>query len=234
MERTKCFSQIGDEVNDHRESGILQWQLLPAEFLVNHGTEQWNDSRAASHIYEQCDRVGSESSDVGIDLKLLPSLDMSPKGKPSSVMYEMPDKEMYKASQFSNSALQNSKSCSVWIESDPDCTVVLQRKYRADEIEEIDIQQYLASDREGEEDRDALPVAGPAADQPDMKGGQLQAYRRRLKGLQGQWNKVKDRGSLKEKSGGKRKNRQKKKIGRKKNKGEKKKTRQKKRTRKVW
>ncbi len=156
---------------------------------------------------------------------------MSPEVKPSNVVYNMPDMEIYKSSQlFSNSVLQQSKANTTWDETDPNCTVVLQMKHKADQIEEMNFKQDLTSDSEAEVDNDAVPVAGPAANQLHSA---FQPYRGRLKGLQGQWDKVKDRGSLKEKSEDRGKNRQKKKNGRE-EKSEKKKTRQKKGNRKVW
>ncbi len=62
-------------MNDRQESGILQRQLSPAEFLVDHGTGQWKDSGPASDVHEQGDRMESESSDV--DIKLLLPLALS-------------------------------------------------------------------------------------------------------------------------------------------------------------
>ncbi len=158
----------------------------------------------------------SDSSDVEIDIKLLLPLDVSPDDKPSSatVVYAMSDKDIYNPSQGSKSVLQKSQASSIWDVTDPNCTVVLQRKYTSDQPEEMNLKQYLASDSEGEEDSDGIPVAGPMASQPDSA---FQPYRGRLKG---QWEKVQNRGSLKVKSEEKGKNRQKKKIGRKKEKCE--------------
>ncbi len=165
VEWVKYFSQVGNEVNDRQESDILQWQLSPAKFLVDHGTGQWKDSGPASDVHEQCDRMESESSDVDIDIKLLRPLDLSSDDKMSSVEYVTSDRGMYNP------------------------------------------------DSEGEEDGYAVSVGGPATSQLDSA---FQPYRGRLKGLQGQWDKVGHRGSGKEKTEEKGKNRQKKKIGRKK------------------
>ncbi len=95
VEWADYFSQIGNEVNDRQESGILQWQLSPAEFLVDHGTGQWQDSGPASDVHEQCDRMESESSDVEIDIKLLLPLDLSSDDKMNSVEYVTSDREMF-------------------------------------------------------------------------------------------------------------------------------------------
>ncbi len=114
-----------------------------------------------------------------MDLKLFLPLDTSPVDKRSSVAYDMPDKEMYNPSQFSNSVFQQSKANLIWDATDPNqCTM-----YNADQLEEINLKQYLASDSEGEVDSDVIPVAGPAANQLDSA---FQPYRGRLKGLQGQ------------------------------------------------
>ena len=123
-----------------------------------------------------------EYSDVGIDLKLLPD-NMPFEDNPSSLLFDLSDKEMYNPYQFSNSALQQSKVNPILDETDPDPTVVLQRKFRAHELEGMGLQQHLASENTGEEDRDALPVAGPAAKQSDMEDDQFQRYRVRLNGL---------------------------------------------------
>ena len=169
VEWGEYFSQIGNEVNDRQESGILQWQLSPEEFLVDHGTGQWKDSGPASYVHEQCDRMESESSDVEIDIKPLLPLDLSSDDKMSSVEYVTSDREMFNP------------------------------------------------DSEGEEDGYAISVAGPAASQLDSA---FQPYSGRLKGLQGLWIKVKERGSWKEETGEKGKDHQKKQIGRKKEKSE--------------
>ena len=162
VEWVEYFSQIGNEVNDRQESGILQWQLSPAEFLVVHGTGQWKDSGNASDVHEQCHRMESESSDV--DIKLLLPLALS---SDDSVEYVTSDRDTY------------------------------------------------IPDGEGEKDGYAVSVAGPAACQLDSA---FQPYRGRLKGLQGQRSKVKERGSWKEETKEKGKDHRKKKIGRKKEK----------------
>ncbi len=69
--------------------------------------------------------------------------------------------------------------------ADPDRTVALQQEFRADqpeEPEELDRQQYLATDGVREVDRDALRVAGPTTDHAD--DDQIQRSRDLLKLLQ--------------------------------------------------
>ncbi|XP_054166514.1 uncharacterized protein LOC128963986 [Oppia nitens] len=111
----------------------------------------------ADVLYKEIDGMEYESSSSTLDLRFIPD-DMTFGDEegvvPKSECYAMPDMTTYKAPQFINSALQQSKVRMTWDETDPKRKNAFERAFDAKDDGD-DLKAYLAtSDEEDEEEDD--------------------------------------------------------------------------------
>uniref|UniRef100_A0A2K6GSY4 ESF1 RRM domain-containing protein n=1 Tax=Propithecus coquereli TaxID=379532 RepID=A0A2K6GSY4_PROCO len=104
----------------------------------------------ASKIYEDCDGLEFESSCSFIDLRFIPdniTFDDEPKDVASEV-----DLTTYKPKYFTSAAMGTSTVEITWDETDHERITTLNRKFKKEELLDMDFQAYLASSSEDEEE----------------------------------------------------------------------------------
>lgn len=109
-----------------------------------------DSSETASKIYEDCDGLEFESSCSFIDLRFIPD-DITFDDEPKDVASEV-DLTAYKPKYFTSAAMGTSTVEITWDETDHDRITTLNRKFKKEELLDMDFQAYLASSSEDEEE----------------------------------------------------------------------------------
>ncbi|KAM4842399.1 ESF1 homolog isoform 1-T2 [Thomomys bottae] len=112
----------------------------------------------ASKIYEDCDGLEFESSCSFLDLRFIPdniTFDDEPKDVASEV-----DLTAYKPKYFTSAAMGTSTVEITWDETDHERITTLNRKFKKEELLDMDFQAYLASSSEEEEEIEELQGDG--------------------------------------------------------------------------
>nr|XP_004610972.1 unnamed protein product [Sorex araneus] len=102
----------------------------------------------ASKIYEDCDGLEFESSCSFIDLRFIPD-DITFDDEPKDVASEV-DLTAYKPKYFTSAAMGTSTVEITWDETDHERITTLNRKFKKEELLDMDFQAYLASSSEDE------------------------------------------------------------------------------------
>nr|XP_020764435.1 ESF1 homolog [Odocoileus virginianus texanus]XP_020764436.1 ESF1 homolog [Odocoileus virginianus texanus]XP_020764437.1 ESF1 homolog [Odocoileus virginianus texanus]XP_020764438.1 ESF1 homolog [Odocoileus virginianus texanus]XP_020764440.1 ESF1 homolog [Odocoileus virginianus texanus] len=109
----------------------------------------------AAKIYEDCDGLEFESSCSFVDLRFIPddiTFDDEPKDEASEV-----DLTAYKPKYFTSAAMGTSTVEITWDETDHERITTLNRKFKKEELLDMDFQAYLASSSEDEEEIEEEP-----------------------------------------------------------------------------
>jgi len=112
----------------------------------------------ANSIYTGCDGLEYETSSTKIDLRFIPE-DMTFDQKPKSEATSMPEASVYKPSLFKTTALNQSKVQLTWDETDKDRIAMTMRKFKEEELDEMNVKDYLASSS-GSDGEGVDPYAG--------------------------------------------------------------------------
>lgn len=106
----------------------------------------------ADYLYKTCDGVEFERSSNKLDLRFIPN-SMEFKHAPRDVAKEAPAN--YEGVDFQTRALQQSKIQLTWDEDEPQRSKTLKRKFNADQLAELELKEFLASEEsESDEDED--------------------------------------------------------------------------------
>ncbi|KAL5711136.1 hypothetical protein ACHQM5_021627 [Ranunculus cassubicifolius] len=103
----------------------------------------------ADHIYRNCDGIEFERSSNVLDLRFIPDT-VKFDDPPRDVATERPTN--YEAPNFQTDALQNCKLRLTWDEDDPTRKKTLRRKLNDDQLAELELNEYLASDISDDDD----------------------------------------------------------------------------------
>ncbi|XP_058589012.1 ESF1 homolog [Neofelis nebulosa] len=104
----------------------------------------------AGKIYEDCDGLEFESSCSFIDLRFIPD-DITFDDEPKDIASEV-DLTAYKPKYFTSAAMGTSTVEITWDETDHERMTTLNRKFKKEELLDMDFQAYLASSSEDEEE----------------------------------------------------------------------------------
>ncbi|CAF0985885.1 unnamed protein product [Didymodactylos carnosus] len=108
----------------------------------------------ASKLYEECDGLEYETSAVRLDLRFIPNDVRFDDMQPYDQCTSLPDSTSYKPRLFRNSALTQTKVHCTWDETPLDRRTIMRKKYTMEEIENMELDAYLASDSENEEGKE--------------------------------------------------------------------------------
>ncbi|KAJ8285053.1 hypothetical protein COCON_G00039030 [Conger conger] len=167
-----------------------------------------DSTETAAKIYEECDGFEYESSSSMIDLRFIPD-DVSFDEEPKDVAADV-DLASYTPKFFTSTATATSKVEITWDETDHERVTVLSKKFKKDEILDMDFQAYLASsseeevEEEEEEEEENEPkeeeLESEKAEDSKAKGktkksgtDQIAKYRELLKGIADKDSKQQDR-----------------------------------------
>uniref|UniRef100_A0A7N0TJJ7 NUC153 domain-containing protein n=1 Tax=Kalanchoe fedtschenkoi TaxID=63787 RepID=A0A7N0TJJ7_KALFE len=130
----------------------------------------------ANHLYKECDGIEIMQSSNKLDLRYIPdSMEFGQQAR--DVATQVPSG--YKPSDFFTKALQLSKPVLTWDEDEPERAKTLKRKFNADELDKLELNEFLASDDSESDDEDE---DGGADNQPAKKHNKVDAYRSLLSG----------------------------------------------------
>ncbi|OMO83867.1 Embryo sac development arrest [Corchorus capsularis] len=129
-----------------------------------------DSSATADYLYKACDGVEFERSANVLDLRFIPD-SMEFKHPPRDVATEAPAN--YEGLSFHTQALQQSKIHLTWDEDEPQRGKILKRKLNAEQLAELELKEFLASD-ESESDDDENEDA--TEDQSDKKNKKRDKY----------------------------------------------------------
>ncbi|KAF2312450.1 hypothetical protein GH714_034714 [Hevea brasiliensis] len=129
-------------------------------------------SRLSEQLYKACDGLEFERSSNVLDLRFVPD-SMEFKHPPRDVATEAP--ASYEGLDFYTKALQHSSVPISWDEDEPQRVKTLKRKFNADQLAELELKEFLASD-ESESDEDENDAA-IAEGESDKKHKKLDKYR---------------------------------------------------------
>ena len=106
----------------------------------------------AEVLYNELDGMEYESSSTALDLRFIDD-DIVFDDQPKSECHSMPDMSSYKAPQFINTALQQSKVQMTWDQTDPKRRDIFERAFRKED-EDDDLKAYLATSSEEDEEEE--------------------------------------------------------------------------------
>lgn len=131
-----------EEGNEYHREKLRTYQLNRLKYY--YAVVICDSKETANAIYEQCDGIEYETSSSRLDLRFIPDdLEMNEESKSKAT--ELPDFTTYKPSLFITTALNQSKVELTWDETDKDRTAVTMRKFTKEDLEALDVKDYLAS-----------------------------------------------------------------------------------------
>ncbi|KAI3470362.1 hypothetical protein Pfo_027025 [Paulownia fortunei] len=110
-----------------------------------------DSSATADHLYKTCDGVEFERSANKLDLRFIPD-SMDFKHQPRDVATEAPAD--YEGLDFQTRALQHSNIHLTWDEDEPQRAKNLKRKLNDEQLAELELKEFLASDESETDDDD--------------------------------------------------------------------------------
>ncbi|KAF8012696.1 hypothetical protein BT93_I0757 [Corymbia citriodora subsp. variegata] len=172
-----------DDSNDDDDEGEIDNEKLRAyeksRLRYYYGVVECDSTATADYLYNACDGLEVERSSNVLDLRFIPD-SMEFKYPPRDVATEAPAN--YEAVDFQTRALQQSKIHLTWDEDEPDRVKTLKRKFNADQLADLELKEFLASD---ESESDDNQDEGVLDDQSDKKGRKRDMYRALLEGGDG-------------------------------------------------
>ncbi|KAK8672757.1 hypothetical protein V6N13_111120 [Hibiscus sabdariffa] len=130
-----------------------------------------DSSATADYLYKTCDGAEFERSSNVLDLRFIPD-SMEFKHPPRDVAVEAPAN--YEGLNFQTQALQQSKINLSWDEDEPQRGKILKRKFNAEQLADLELKEFLASDEsESDDDENEETIK----DQSDKKNKKRDLYR---------------------------------------------------------
>jgi len=165
-----------DEAAQQRK--LRQYQLNRLKYY--YAVITCNSIATAEKVYADLDGHDYESSGTKVDLRFIPD-DMTFDDEPKDVCTALPSADsVYEPEAFVTKALHQSKVECTWDETDRERTRVTRRKFDKEELEALDLKDYLASSSSEDEDG--------ADDEGEEKGmsneSRIALYRKLLEGIE--------------------------------------------------
>ncbi|KAM0734919.1 ESF1-like protein [Formica fusca] len=142
------------EIGDDNEEGatyhmekLRQYQLNRLKYY--YAVAEFDSAETANKVYIECDGIEYESTATRLDLRFVPN-DMTFDQEPKEICTEIPELAKYEPRQFTTTALQQIKVQLTWDETNVDRQEFTQKlnSGKLQEIDENDLQTYLASGSE--------------------------------------------------------------------------------------
>ncbi|OWM68238.1 pre-rRNA-processing protein esf1 [Punica granatum] len=161
-----------DEIDDEKLRAYERSRLRYYFAVV-----ECDSTATADYLYNACDGAEFERSSNVLDLRFIPD-SMEFKDPPRDVATKAPEK--YDGLDFQTRALQLSKMDLTWDEDEPDRVKTLKRKLNADQLADLELKEFLASDESGSDEDDENE--NPTEDQSDKKDKKREKYLALLQG----------------------------------------------------
>ncbi|XP_041068119.1 ESF1 homolog [Carcharodon carcharias] len=196
-----------DADEDTEEQRVIREKVREHQFKrlkYYYAVVDCDSPETANKLYEECDGMEFESSCSFLDLRFIPD-ELTFEDEPKDVAADV-DLAAYKPKYFTSTALGTSKAELTWDETDHERVTTLTKRFKKDEIEEMDFKAYLASsseedeeadveeEKEQEQDSDLKSVAESKMTSKAKKDTeeQISKYRELLKNIQGKEERNKD------------------------------------------
>lgn len=137
-----------DEQDDEFDSKKLRAYEL-SRLRYYYAVVECDSSATADYLYKTCDGVEFERSSNKLDLRFIPDT-MEFKHQPRDVATEAPTD--YEGLDFQTRALQHSNIQLTWDEDEPQRSKTLKRKLNAEQLDELDLKEFLATDESDADD----------------------------------------------------------------------------------
>lgn len=134
------YQEFDPDILRKYERGKLKWFFAVVDC---------DSVKTAQHIYKECDGLEFERSGIVLDVRYIPDdvqFSQAPRDTATAVTLN------YKAPLFSNKATSSSKVELTWDQDDPARFKLRKKKFTKDEINDIDLQAYLASESDDEDE----------------------------------------------------------------------------------
>ncbi|XP_024872474.1 ESF1 homolog [Temnothorax curvispinosus] len=130
---------------------LRQYQLNRLKYY--YAVAEFDSAETANKVYTECDGIEYESTATRLDLRFIPD-DMTFDQEPKETCTEIPEPVKYQPRQFTTTALQQVKVQLTWDETNPDRQEFTQKlnSGKIQDIDENDLQTYLASGSEDDSD----------------------------------------------------------------------------------
>lgn len=152
-------NQVLDDDNEDEEvvenssrttEQVRKYQMSRLQYF--YGVIECDTEETADQLYKELDGMEYESSSSTLDLRFIPEDMVFDEQNVKTECYSMPDFSTYKAPQFINTALQQSKVTLTWDETDPKRKDVFERAF--DKEADDDLKAYLASSSSEDNDEE--------------------------------------------------------------------------------
>ncbi|XP_015587360.1 ESF1 homolog [Cephus cinctus] len=176
-----------EEGSNYHMEKLRQYQLNRLKYY--YAVIDCDSSETANKIYTECDGIEYESTATKLDLRFIPD-DMTFEHEPKEVCDKVPELSKYQPRQFTTTALQQVKVELTWDETNPERQEITEKlnSGKIDEVNENDIQAYLASgtsDDDSDDDKIKNPEIQSDSDLEDNKNP-IEKYKSLLKSIEEQ------------------------------------------------
>ncbi|KOC70577.1 ESF1 like protein [Habropoda laboriosa] len=139
-----------EEGSTYHVERLRQYQLNRLKYY--YAVIEFDSAKTANKIYTECDGTEYESTAAKLDLRFIPD-DMKFDQTPKEVCNKLPEPSKYEPRIFTTTALQQVKVDLTWDETNPERMEITQKlnSGKLDEIDEKDLQNYLATDSSADE-----------------------------------------------------------------------------------
>nr|CAB3243701.1 ESF1 homolog [Phallusia mammillata] len=170
-----------NEINDAKEGERFQVEKLRT-YQINrlkyyYAVIECDSAQTADAIYQECDGMEFETTSNKIDLRFIPDDTTFDEHPPKDTSDHIPNIDEYKAPDFVTTALNQSKVDLTWDETDRKRLAVTMRKFTAEELENMDLKDFLASSSGSDEDDEAPPTTRIGISSKTTDADQIARYR---------------------------------------------------------
>lgn len=151
-----------DFKNEEIRERVRTYQLNRMKYY--YAIAEFDSTESAELVYKELDGLEYEGSSLELDLRFVPDDVEFNADDIKAECDTMPDLASYTAPQFINTALQQTTVKFTWDETDSKRQMKLQRAYTKEELEKDDLEAYLASETDSDEDDEECNQAFATSD----------------------------------------------------------------------
>uniref|UniRef100_A0A6G1SME3 Pre-rRNA-processing protein esf1 n=1 Tax=Aceria tosichella TaxID=561515 RepID=A0A6G1SME3_9ACAR len=151
MRKKANHYEDADEVPKSNNEAVRRYQLSQLKYY--YAIAEFDSPESAQAVYKELDGIEYEGSSLELDLRFVPDDVEFDEADVKAACDKAPDLATYKAPQFIASALQQTTVKCTWDETDIKRQQKLRKAYTKEELEKDDLEAYLASDTESDEER---------------------------------------------------------------------------------
>jgi len=163
-----------EEGSEFHMEKLREYQMNRLKYY--YAVVECNSMETANKLYEELDGQEYEMSATRLDLRFIPDEMTFDDTESHSIASENTVMGKYEPVTFHNTALQQSTVRLTWDETDPKRVQTMMRKLDAEEIENMDFKDYLASASEDDYDNDD----DDEGFEGEEKGSKIEAYKKLL------------------------------------------------------